>query len=387
MPCQPADHAALSPVLPHESHASLVPCLPQNHDCTPWDNRVYSLNRRLNDVLITQQGDSGGASYYGNSKGSQIIPITNKRQIQFNLAMGHSRCTNRLTVQVYGYFSGVGILPGAQVRNLRIRDRLVDHKVGPLDPAFVPATAVGVISAITTFVDSRNDHYQMSFGRDNSRKPCWNNCMYSGKPNSYNDLILTHHGDAAVRNHYGMSHGSFMIPMTGGKFSVYNNAGKNNGNNYAFTTMQTIGWVPPYSNVKFLATGDIRRLRLSTQGQRKYTDLGSPTTKIPSNAKALIGNMYTYDNSRNDHVTSSFGRNAGHTTHTWDNQVWDLNTWLNDILITHEGNSAAKYHYGHSHGMQIVPLKSNGKFDAWVKMGSSSSNFHYVNFQVVGWVE
>merc|ERR1712146_830785 len=65
-------------------------------------NRVYDLNRQLNDILLTHEGDSSGDFHYGHSFGTQTIPMTNG-QIKMKGCMGHSRGTTYVTIEVYGY--------------------------------------------------------------------------------------------------------------------------------------------------------------------------------------------------------------------------------------------------------------------------------------------
>lgn len=46
-----------------------------------------------------------------------------------------------------------------------------------------------------------------------------------------------------------------------------------------------------------------------------------------------------------DHVVFSFGRSSAHACSAWSNTVYDQNTYLNDVLLTQEGEAAgASYH-------------------------------------------
>jgi hypothetical protein len=92
---------------------------------------------------------------------------------------------------------------------------------------------------------------------------------------------------------------------------------------------------------------------------------------------AILANIITFHTDRNDQTISSFGRNAGHTSYVWDNEIFNnaanINSWMNDVLITHEGDISPSYYYGYSHGSQIIPLKSGAVFDAQLAMGKSGS--------------
>jgi hypothetical protein len=126
-------------------------------------------------------------------------------------------------------------------------------------------------------------------------------------------------------------------------------------------------------------------IRLTCSGNTRVYDITPPN--VPSDAKAILVTITTFNSARNDHVVHSFGRNADHTSYTWDNQVYNLNTYLNDVMVTHEGEIPGNaYYFGHSHGTLIIPLKSNGKFDAQLCMGYTSGT-HYITLQVYGYVK
>lgn len=128
-----------------------------------------------------------------------------------------------------------------------------------------------------------------------------------------------------------------------------------------------------------------QNIRFVCSGPEKKIDI-SPPDNIPAGATAILVTITTFSDARSDHVVHTFGRNANHEGHVYDNRVYDLNAYLNDVMITHEGEMAGSYYYGHSHGSQIIPLKSNGKFDALLCAGYSGGN-HYITLQVYGYVK
>lgn len=136
------------------------------------------------------------------------------------------------------------------------------------------------------------------------------------------------------------------------------------------------------NTMRFLAAPTNIRLTCNGGNQLK-ADLNPG---VPAGSTAIIANVTTNVSSRNDHATHSFGRNASHATGTYDNGPYDLNTWLNDVLLTHSGDSAGVDYYGRSHGTQIIPLKANGRFDAMTCMGYSTGT-HYITIQVYGYVK
>lgn len=156
-----------------------------------------------------------------------------------------------------------------------------------------------------------------------------------------------------------------LIPPTSlslrqGGFKARNNQGWN-GAGTSYFTLQVNGYVPGggYSNVKFFAPDEVKRLRFKVTGSThiKHTDI-IPPSNVPNTAKGLITLIYTFQDRANlDHVVHSFGRNAGHQTKVWSNDVYNSNTYLNDILITHEGDKSAKWYYGFYHPTQVIPLK------------------------------
>eukprot|EP00056_Hartaetosiga_gracilis_P016124 m.3946 g.3946 ORF g.3946 m.3946 type:complete len:759 (+) comp3774_c0_seq1:60-2336(+) len=358
------------------------------HDCYTWDNRPYELNTYLNDVLITQNGDSGVAQAYGHSGGTQIIPITPDKKMQYALSMGHSRCSNQVVLQVYGYLEGQGILTTSQIRNIRVA---VGGGFKPYSfdtPSFVSNKARALIMTVSSFVSDRTDHFMYTIGRTNTNsRGTWENEPYNdgGSP-YYGDMKLSHEGDASeARDYYGASQGSFISPSNSdGSFKFIANEG-GNGNTHYYT-MQIIGYLSAYSNIKFLDTTDVMRMRWRLTTPTRVTNASPPDT-VPDGAKAIQALVYTYqDRGHKDHVVHSFGRSSSHITNPWSGQVYEQNKYINDILITHQGDSAGDYYYGHWHGMQTIPLKDDGTFEAYMCMGKSTSLPHYITLMVIGYV-
>ncbi len=125
-------------------------------------------------------------------------------------------------------------------------------------------------------------------------------------------------------------------------------------------------------------------IRLSCNGTTStHTRLNLAVSSVPDDASAIVANLYTFSSSRDDHVNHHFGRTALSGT-TWDNEPWNRNIPMSDVSITHQGDSAGNFHYGHGHGSNIIPLKSNGTFDASMCRGYSRGT-HYVTIQVNGY--
>ena len=212
-----------------------------DHTTHTWDNRVYDLNTRLNDILLTHEGDSSGDFYYGHSFGTQTIPMT-AGQIKMQGCMGHSRGTTYVTLEVYGYIPGdskdVYFITPQNIRTRGRGCRTSKHTV----PSNVPTNAVGVYASITTYSDNRNDHWSSSFGRDyNHDCYTWDNRVYDLNTR-LNDVMVTHNGDSAGNNHYGFSHGSSFIPIDGNRQIQMKEGHGHNNNNWAYTTLQVYGY-------------------------------------------------------------------------------------------------------------------------------------------------
>jgi hypothetical protein len=131
-------------------------------------------------------------------------------------------------------------------------------------------------------------------------------------------------------------------------------------------------------------------IKLSSSKTEKIFNI-EPPRRVPREAIAIIASIQTYhDHATNkaDHVNHSFGRNVEHDPYSWDNSPFLSNKPFNDVLITHEGNNSGStiFWYGHHHGAQIIPLKSNGLFDAYVNQGYTYGT-HYITLQVYGYVK
>jgi hypothetical protein len=84
----------------------------------------------------------------------------------------------------------------------------------------------------------------------------------------------------------------------------------------------------------------------------------------------------------------------------WDNQVFNLNAYLNDVLITYEGDFPGAYQAcmchvalvwtdasdGYAHGTHIIPLKANLRFDGRLCMGHNGGPQHQIAIQVIGFI-
>ena len=94
-------------------------------------------------------------------------------------------------------------------------------------------------------------------------------------------------------------------------------------------------------------------------------------SQIPATAIGLIATIYTFQTSfSSDHMMHTFGRTLNTpNSYLWDNQIYALNTQLNDIVITHCGDTGMVFYYGEAHGTNIIPLKANGAFDSYLGLG------------------
>merc|ERR1712072_1466606 len=75
-----------------------------------------------------------------------------------------------------------------------------------------------------------------------------------------------------------------------------------------------------------------------------------------------------------------------HPSNPWNNNVYDLNTYLNDVMVTHEGDSSFDAFYGTSHGASTIPLDSNGQIQANLCMGHNGDNNGYLTIEVYGYI-
>jgi hypothetical protein len=353
-----------------------------NHDSYTWDNRIYDLNTRLNDIMVTENGDSAAKDHYGYSHGSQIVPITNGK-IKFQGCQGHSRGTHYITLQVYGYVAGPkGMVFVAAPKNVRTTCKKNADKKELDMPVNIPSGSKAVLGSVSHFNSDRNDHVVYSFGRDNSHSHyTWDNQIYT-KNSRFNDVLITENGDSGGSDHYGYSHGSEVLPLTSSnKLKFQGCMGHSRGTHYV--TTQAFGYVPATSPIKFVSAP--KNLRTTCNGSGQKSTWSVADAGIPGHARAVFASITTFSDGRNDHVTHSFGRFNGHQTHTWDNAIYDANTYLNDVIITHNGDSGGDAHYGYSHGTQILPVK-DGKIYLNKCMGHSRGT-HYITAEVYGYVE
>ena len=125
-------------------------------------------------------------------------------------------------------------------------------------------------------------------------------------------------------------------------------------------------------------------IRLSCNGVAStQTKLNQAVTSVPDDASAIVVNLYSFNNTRDDHVNHHFGRTVISGT-TWDNEPWNRNIPMSDVSITHQGDLAGDFYYGQGHGSNLIPLKANGTFDASMCRGYSRGT-HYVTIQVNGY--
>ena len=108
-------------------------------------------------------------------------------------------------------------------------------------------------------------------------------------------------------------------------------------------------------------------------------------SNVPTNAVGVYASITTYSDNRNDHWSSSFGRDYNHDCYTWDNRVYDLNTRLNDVMVTHNGDSAGNNHYGFSHGSSFIPIDGNRQIQMKEGHGHNNNNWAYTTLQVYGY--
>jgi hypothetical protein len=217
----------------------------------------------------------------------------------------------------------------------------------------------------------------------------WENEPYSSSSVHYNDVHFTHHGDAdSLDFYYGHSYGAHIVPTaSGGGYQMSANEGFNQAGT-VYMTNQIWGYIPGggYGNIKYLPLDKIVKFRWSVTTPTRLTNIAKPSV-VPDGAKGLITTMYTFQNRGHlDHIVHSFGRNSAHSTSPWSGNVRGYNQWLNDILITSEGDASGDYHYGSWRGSQIFGLKSNGQFEARMAMGKSISLPHYIIMYIVGYI-
>eukprot|EP00730_Choanoeca_flexa_P004011 TRINITY_DN11572_c0_g1_i1.p3 TRINITY_DN11572_c0_g1~~TRINITY_DN11572_c0_g1_i1.p3 ORF type:complete len:176 (+),score=37.97 TRINITY_DN11572_c0_g1_i1:1852-2379(+) len=147
------------------------------------------------------------------------------------------------------------------------------------------------------------------------------------------------------------------------------------------------------TNLRFLPINQACRIKFaSNQVADKRLDV-EPCAAVPIGAKGLLTTIHTYANGHHDHVCHSFGRNAAHSDFVADNAPYTLpdeEAWLNDVLITSEGDDSVTYYYGYFHGTQLIPLKANGRFDAVLNLHRNSNSIggtlHEIVLLVVGYI-
>jgi hypothetical protein len=130
-------------------------------------------------------------------------------------------------------------------------------------------------------------------------------------------------------------------------------------------------------------------VKISSSKNELKVDI-EPPKGVPGNAIAIIASVMTYHDGtggKADHVNHSFGRKPEHDSYSWSNKPFESNKPFNDVLITHQGETAGNknFWYGHHHGTQIIPLKSNGLFDIHTNMGYTFGT-HYITLQVYGYI-
>ena len=351
-----------------------------------------------NDVVLTYHGQSDGWDNYGRSFGSVIIPLKDNFKFDINYAFGKkdSTTTEYLTIQVNGYFIGELAVPTSDVRGNNI---IISHTVANYqDPtayealtALAPpvrSTARAVIASVYTYSVGRSsgtpDHYVHSFGRDNSHtNSAWSNSVYSNTNTRYNDLIITNEGDSAYDYTNGNWHGTQIIPLLEDQtFRIQLGMGKSNNDGTSHIVIQQYGYLNDV--VTFLDAP--ANIQLHFTGRTKSNSISVPGT-VPATATAIIASLTSYDSEQGDHMVHSFGRNNNHDTHYWSNQPFTLDTYLNDVYVTHEGDTGGGYHYGHSFGTVIIPLRSDKTFSAMLGGGMNGATANaYVTLAVYGYI-
>ena len=271
---------------------------------------------------------------------------------------------------------------------------------------------MGLLGTLSTYIGI-SDHMMFTFGR-NSEAPqdptfndlgnhvyLWDNQIYANnydQDTTYqatqplppiNDFWITNNGDSAGQYVFGYSYGDHIMPFAAAEtVQILTDVGKNDDSNADYFTIQPIGYVPAptYTNVKILPPGQVKSILISYTAAETFNTGIAPPCGVPSNAIALITTIYTYT-AVNDHQMLSFGRNASHPSNLWQLGLFSANTYTNDVLITHDGDVDTGYYYGYAHGMQIIPLKPCGTFDALMGMGKNdNSNPFYVTIQVYGYI-
>jgi hypothetical protein len=125
------------------------------------------------------------------------------------------------------------------------------------------------------------------------------------------------------------------------------------------------------------------RLTSTTECQR----MDNIPVPVPLRATAILATITTFSNARSDFVVHSFGRSSNHTCAVADNAVFEGDAYLNDVLLTSQGECSyplcSTAYYGTSHGTVIIPV-TNATMDATLTMGYSWGT-HYITVLVVGY--
>eukprot|EP00045_Choanoeca_perplexa_P014568 m.172554 g.172554 ORF g.172554 m.172554 type:complete len:328 (+) comp16720_c0_seq1:1295-2278(+) len=323
------------------------------------------------------------------------------------LAMGQSTGTNYLTLLVYGYMTGDFLVPSHQVLPVResTNTRATKRRVSISSfEGYSPYLlySIGVLfTSISTYDSNQGiDHFSMAAGRSYTVPEYnWRNDPFTESAEYYGDVLISHEGESSTsKDYYGKSHGSSMIPTLSGMATYDTLTGIGlNTNSRAYTRNSIWGLAPSdpsLTNIRYLSINKACRIKLSS---RRAADVRTNITApdlcgIPSDATALISTIHTYNNGSNyNQVVHSFGRNAAHSQAPVNNAPYtlpDSQAWLNDVLITHEGDGTY-YFYGHFHGTQLIPLKSGAKFDAMLNAGGSTASdadLQAVTILVVGYI-
>ena len=370
------------------------------HGCTTtYQTGPYVTNGYLNDVLISHSGNLASNSAQGHAHGTHFLPLIAGGTLGMVLNMGHVTGTHDLTIQVIGYTSGNGsyFLPWNNINNIRVAQPTQNSTLtgqGPTIPAGV-INPQGIFSTITTYYINGNDFFVTTFGRNSSHplSPLAFAGPYNDTFDTFNDFYLTHAGRTGFADYYGRAHGSHIIPFRAGttNFDIVSNIFKNdNGaSNLTYLVVQAYGYVPApsYTNIVILPTNQVGVVRLNvTTNNLIVSNIAPPN--VPSNSTAILANIYSYQGNQNDWMAHSFGRAANHDANILNAAIYTNATpYYNDVLVTHEGGVSPSFYFGFSHGSNIIPLKSNGMFDAQLGIGKAvASGIHYVVLQVYGYI-
>ncbi|EDQ84942.1 uncharacterized protein MONBRDRAFT_34480 [Monosiga brevicollis MX1] len=79
-------------------------------------------------------------------------------------------------------------------------------------------------------------------------------------------------------------------------------------------------------------------------------------TVIPTDAVAVLASLSMYNSLGNDHCVYSLGRDNDVPCSNYDNDVYNANTYLNDILQTQNGDNGGAQGDGMAVGTTIIPL-------------------------------